>query len=224
MNRILEFNGLPGCGKSTLVNSAILKLKEDGYQASDFLTLLNNNKKAKIRIFWFLRNMNFLEVWDLMNICFSLEKHFDRKQLRRVMIAERICMSYRAIQKSDPTYYLVDQGIVQAIVSIAHTYNIKNEKKFVLHMNRVLRRHPLIAINALSTEHMSCERIRIRNFSDGSRLNFIQDDALLIEELRSLNRNLDFIREHMTIFQININMKNKVEQNADSLCATIMDV
>ena len=217
----IEFNGLPGCGKSTVAEEINTNLLKEGYETvlySDFLSYRQYNRfeKAlrKIKLF------NLKEFTDFLRIAHCVNHKFDKLQLRRVILAERICMSYRRYEDRN-AICIIDQGIVQAVLSIIHLNSVKNWNRLLFLLNKILEKHDCIVVNAVLDSKTAAERIRGRNFNYGSRLNFIDDEIELQNALEQQVRTLDKIRDGIRKNSITLDMTKSTKINADVVCNSI---
>lgn len=221
---LLEFNGLPGCGKSTLSESVILRnfdLKLKSYSMEhERLPSGFFKRLAYIFRFW-----NFSEIIQLYRISKCTEYSSVLTQIKRIVVAEQICVNYRRFY-SENGICVIDQGLVQAIASVLYVYDINNQKKLDKLIRSILLRYQskLIIINAVSSADTAKERIRFRNFNHGSRMNYIKEDNQLLEHLQRQLDNISLIRESISkseIAFIDIDMCNSVEKNTEELLGFI---
>ncbi|MDB8555547.1 hypothetical protein PNU17_07195 [Turicibacter sanguinis] len=194
--QVIEFNGLPGCGKSTVVNSLkqSMELVNQTFLYNELSQCIPKSKFKKI--IHCLKKWSFLELIYFLKIANSINKKIDKTQIKRIFIAEEICSNYRQF-KSMQGYCLVDQGILQAILSIIHTYEIKDYKKLECYVMKIIYKYKddIVFVNSISSTSLALDRIRYRNFDNGSRMNFITSDRELEIELKAQLKSLLFLRD-----------------------------
>lgn len=224
---LVEFNGLPGCGKSTVSEALILMLREKEIECVTYDVVHEKMPEGTVRkIIYALCNWNFKETFQLYCISKCVNGSSFITQLRRVAIAEQICVNYRkfAIGKS---ICVIDQGLIQAIASILHTFEINNKGKIIKLTKEIISKYKnlLAVVNSDSTVITAKTRIRFRNFDHGSRMNYIRDDSELLELLEKQMNNVELIRRSINgigIRHIDIDMCNESDSNAEELMRWII--
>lgn len=203
---IVEFNGLPGSGKTTITKKIVELLFQNGQKAFvwDDLTY-GKNKSILFKIVKYLISINIIDLYYLLMITLSASEKLNIQQLKRILTAERICMAYKLINDSHD-YYIIDQGIFQSIISIIHTYNISNSYRFIKYSNLLLNKFTCLHINTISTPEIALDRIRFRNFEKGSRFNYIADDSELLHLLSKLKTNILILRDNIKLDSIDIDI------------------
>lgn len=127
---IIEFNGLPGAGKTTIsdefINSKVnsnIKIYSYSYFQQD------NVIKEYLRfVIVLLKPSNFLI--GIYSIMFLIKnKRPDIESLKRILLLIRLVESYRSLSGiKTPEIVVVDQGIIQQITSILFGNKIKCSK------------------------------------------------------------------------------------------------
>ncbi len=216
---IVEFNGLPGCGKTTITNkiletSLCCGLPMETYES--MFRCLGNNKFSKLlRAIQYFRLIEFCRLLLLARlVCFDKK----RTLYKRAIMAELLLIVYRCRRKD--RLYIVDQGPLQGILSIAHSYEISDWGKFLSLSQKILagyKKH-VVFVNLVSDSKTARERIRYRNFSYGSRMNFIESDAELEVELQKQHTTLERLRSILPVSQtVTIDAKNEAIVNANTI-------
>ena len=213
---IVEFNGLPGSGKTAVSDILCKNLNHAGHPSGLYKDMTYGGSKNKIqKLILVLKEISFKELMDLFAVAGSVAHRVDLQQIRRILIAERICIAYRN-RKNDNRIFVVDQGIVQAMLSIVHTYGIKDEARFLFYTGKILYRYNCFYIDAVCDETMSLRRIRDRNFCGGSRMNSIKNDDALLRELRKQHRSLTLLRKSLCESKcIDLSMDQAPDENAN---------
>jgi len=217
---LFEFNGLPGCGKSTVSESVILRcsgLKLKSYDLEHERMPSGFFKRA----LYILRFWNFREIIQLCRISKCVNYSSYITQIKRIVVAEQICVNYRRLY-SESGVCVIDQGLVQAIASVLYIYDINDRNKLDELIRSIILRYQskLIIINAISSANTAKERIRFRNFDHGSRMNYIKEDDQLVEHLQRQLDNIAVIRDSISkcgATYIDIDMCNNVEKNTKEL-------
>ncbi len=225
---LVEFNGLPGCGKSTVRDILYSEMKTNGYNC---VTYESVHEKIPRNIFkailYAIKNWNFAEIISFIKISNNVEFSSFVEQIKRVLAAEQICVNYRKMIKQNGIC-LIDQGLLQAIASVIYIYKIKNIQLMEELILGVIKRYDkslMIVCSVLNVE-TARERIRFRNFDHGSRFNTITDDRELIGMLEKQNNNIEFVRsvaQKINMEWIEIDMTIEAKKNAETLMKGILD-
>lgn len=213
---IIEFNGLPGSGKTT--TSRLLQQKLNGL---DQKTAFSYYRKSINRnVFSILFAFKFRKlVWAIK----QYSKTFPSKR------SLSLCLSYVSFIRMYQDFcldnknelLLVDQGLVQSLISLAHKDPLPQNN----YLNQVLQLSkldcfPLIIVNCNINKDLSMGRIEQRQQKKG-RL-----DSMDVEErihaLSIQNDNFNSIRKELRnmyshLHMIDIDMTRHPEENANEL-------
>ncbi len=142
---IIEFTGLPGAGKSTLVSEIIKELEKTGYHCYNHEQVFKNlsiSNKWLNAIWYYLKNIKFTCLLFLYTFLSSplawrdLKYNFGRLQ----QLMKMIVMFEKGLGKARSSSVMVfDQGIVQCIWSITSLSGIAN--KSLLRRSVALKKH-----------------------------------------------------------------------------------
>ena len=216
---IIEFNGLPGCGKTTITNKMLetplccdwpMETYESMYRC------FGKNKLSRLlHAIWYFRPIEFCRLLSLAKLVCC---HKKKILYKRVIVAELLLIVYRC-RRMD-RLYVVDQGPLQGILSIAHSYNISDWKKFLSLSQKILAGYEkhTVFVNLVSDPKTARERICYRNFSYGSRINFIENDAELETELQKQHSTLNQLRSILPVSHtVTVDAKFEAIHNANTI-------
>lgn len=213
---IIEFNGIPGAGKTTttLEVKKLLRTMEIRDVPSkkiiqchkDYKEIILSKKIRDVYII-FLKALLLVTpiTWErlsLMNMTFNywlgMEKMYIKGNQKK-----GICV--------------LDQGIVQGFISMAYQGKIRNEKKYCRYIRQVMNQlDNVICINCNVDADISMMRMRTRK-SNGGRLQQINDDKKLREALVLQKHQFERIRKRAIKNFVAINMNAMPEYNAEKI-------
>jgi len=213
-NMIIEFNGLPGTGKTT-VSRELGKCISEEREVIYTLSLRENKLKRYIRSFF-----------DGSRTLYRLGARFsdsvsggDKNNRRYALILLKYYWMYRSFYSfhADDCALLIDQGFVQAFISIAHG----NEITDVTSLDQVLeflnkKGIRFISVNCLGDTMLARNRIISRGSTAG-RLD-VCDDGERMAVLNVQQKNFDIVRARMeaimTPMTDSVDTANSPEDNA----------
>lgn len=206
-NVILEFNGLPGSGK-TAISKELMELesssKEEYVLYEDVLK--DEFPKSKLLeigwlLFLFINPSNLLFLYYSLSLFKNVEQ-ITSERLRRMYRLMRMYFIYKRIfKKIKPRVIIVDQGILQQILSILYLDSLKNEvviKKLFLYIKKTIPSYCLVNTNV--PVHQVVGRIRNRGKLD-SRIDLLSADQIL-PALELQRENLEKIRSLLSIEKV----------------------
>src|SRR5690625_4526007 len=181
----IEFNGIPGCGKTTLANQCIEYLKKQGFTVANLSLDKTNYQKRRFRK-WINRMVGILFYYPFIIEAIKI-KPFNIERIKYVLEIYDIIHLSQDNTAMCADFILVDQGIVQGIASIFHTttyYPLPGTRSSV---NKHLRSFEnAISINCNITASSAIERIRDRKANLGR---FDQMDDSNLEKSYNINMN-----------------------------------
>lgn len=185
---IIEWNGLPGTGKTTVAGEVKNILEQNEINC----ILKHQRPKTKIQKYF---SYLFDGSLHLHYLARKYAKSIQGKNVReKIQISSLLVYYYRMyldFQKSCPNkVLLIDQGIIQGLISIAHTDPIKNRKTLENVVRFISKKISFFIIDCELNPQLSFERIRIRNTNFG-RLDNCEDVEL--------KKNLDIQAENFKI-------------------------
>jgi nucleoside-triphosphatase THEP1 len=217
---IVELNGLPGSGKTTVIDLLFERLQKTGIcvakrkgiyqpQKSKFRRLFRLIQYGGIRLPLFL-SIFFLSIKPFRT---SRYKYFNK-------LIYYYLMYMQCIEEGKYDIILVDEGIIQYINATIHPDSLKNTaiiKKIINTLNDEGMNY--FVVDCLSDEVISCERIleRKRNTSRFDKMK----DNILKQHLKTFNLNFLFIRPILNdcqwINRVKLDMSQTPEQNCNLL-------
>lgn len=225
---IIEFNGLPGTGKSTIC-AELEKILEDRH----FVVLKKYPKGS-----FTSRFVSICAKFGAIRLGKLLKKYgqeFSSNTMRKTIYDGIARMFYSYIifntflKPNQKTIMLKDQGIVQGILSIAHTERIKNESS-LFNLFRYLNQSRcfFLRVECKANSDISFERILARS-KMGSRFDRMQVPELKNNLLIQAD-NLSLIRRQFSILEdckynsIVINTECSPKDNAEFICNFINSI
>ena len=171
-SKIIEFYGLPGCGKTTLRSNLLLSLSKHAGSIQDVMTLYKHES-------FFYRLFHLpIKQWCLLSI-FLIMMPQKRKNTKSAYVAlyyKVLAYAYCA-SKSPFDFIVVDHGIVQQLGSILHNMDYKlsdkSMKRVLLFLNSI--KNSIFVYCQISSE-LSLSRIRARK-RDGGRIDAVMNDT-----------------------------------------------
>lgn len=215
---IVEFNGLPGMGKTTVAKA--LQARLDGaYNAK----LKCDPPISKLRYY-----VSHLFDGSLVLYCFAYKyakyaTENDNKEKQNYI--EPLIAYYKAyrthLRKHSDEVLIIDQGIIQALISIHHDDLIVNPQYLKPIASFFAKKHIDFAlINCSNDKEISSERIKLRNSSGGrcDTCNAAEREKILIAQIH----NFDVVRKEFTksmnnCKQMEINTLDTPEENASKI-------
>ena len=162
---IIEFNGLPGAGKTTVANA--LQRRLEGMGVSTVTHYYRNIFHRKPQTL-----LMAPRYWKLIKASLSFAGLLSKRSyIQRILLMIKFVRMYRHFESDKPAdCLLVDQGIIQGIVSIAHNEKLTRSDILenligLMHMDAM----PLIFVNCNVSNETANERILSRP-SNGCRV------------------------------------------------------
>jgi thymidylate kinase len=211
---IIEFNGLPATGKTTIANALVSLLEEDGIQCVRHFLKHKWQKNGRTV---FLSPKLFRLFVILKRFADSIKP--PRNRFTHIMGEMYHYRSYRDLlhDLKDKRVFIVDQGLIQSIISIAHTDRILDEdslKKVVSYYcdNNI----EFFCVNCKVDPNLSFERIRNRP-DNTARMHQIPREQLL-DAMKMQAVNFDMVRrffsDRLNVKVVNIDTELDPADNA----------
>ena len=214
---IVEFNGLPGCGKTTISKDLYTRLKD---------ARLYDDIRVKFpsgfinRVCYILKNWKVSEIVILMKIADCFENSSFSEKISRVLYTEQILANYRWIKDENFTC-ISDQGIIQAIVSIGFIHKLKSDNARLVFCKEsaiILSFYSeyIAFVNTHVDPVVAKDRIRGRKGNTG-RLDKVDNDKSLTGYLDNQKVIFDLLGEILSAIKknaIDINSNIPSEDNA----------
>lgn len=218
---LVEFNGLPGSGKTTVANLLYNKLDAAGYNVDQRENTYLINRLGNLGRKWKILNSGgFILPWRLFNFFLSIEPvRLDR--LRQIKRIYAWTSSYVRLYREGGRGWdvvIVSEGFVQAVVSAVFidTFGKKKELQDLLRYF-LDKNFNIIIIDCMIDEHEAKERILSRQRAKGR---FDQMSVTHLERnLEIHNRNLETVRRNLRYMgcpeTVKIDMQDTPEENCD---------
>jgi len=222
---IIEFNGLPGCGKTTikttLMNKINQKIKSIG--VSDY-SAENSGKLKRL----FVKLGRILSIICPFNLNFSLKclklyfksssvTEFLSKSFYEDLIAvSYIVYLYREYKKNKNRVLVVDEGIIQVISSAITVKNVKEKYIDDIINDFLALKKRYMFINYDCDVNLSFERIKKRN-RNSAAIDSLEGESL-IGYLNKYKLNLNEIRQKVAKnpkYSLNLSAKLPLDQQIE---------
>lgn len=222
--KMIEFNGLPGSGKTTITHY----ISKNYYENKLKLINLKNDdiykKHIRLKSFRLLKNLlvpNRIYILIIL-IGFMHKNHsINVKNIYRGIHIINLYNLYKLINKSnesEDTYYLLDQGIIQEIISILYDKKInKKSFKWLIKLIKFTYSEFSIINSKVSVEE-SLIRIQSR-ISNTSRLDKLSEEKAN-KVLRVQYENFKILREivhSLSVSNLDINTNESLSHNAKKI-------
>lgn len=220
---IVEFNGLPGSGKTTLAEELKKTLKKKGYVVSNFYFKRRYHKLGELIV---LNPM----YWGLIKTFIKYSHLFEnKKSLSIILRVVNFIRSYHDFIKSNRREVLiVDQGFVQGVISIAHQDALPQTEHLedILKMTN-LNSNAVVCVNCNVDEVVSNKRITSRP-KNGCRVETMGNDERM-NTLTIQKENLAYLRERLfkicpNIIYVDANTEYDVLDNVDKIVRVITGI
>jgi|SRR5699024_8461497 len=220
---IIEFNGLPGVGKSTLCNSLINELSNKSILIADLGDIVFRNQKTKLdnyfyimKVIFSIKRINFNMAVFKFTLDYRLSKSNIVYALRLIKLYNKLKTS---MEKDEFKYIILEEGIVQYITSIPHDKLIRKNENFYKLCDIIKKDfEDILQINCLLNVTELLKRIRNRN-SLKNRFDTLPEDELK-RVLKIKNENIKLVRN---IFnnEISIDTKKRLDENLNIILSRI---
>lgn len=212
MPLIIEFNGLPGSGKTTIAEALKKELEEMGYCVSTSFFKRSYHRYGKLVI------LNPV-YWGLIRTIIKYSSFFaEKKSFSMILRVVNFIRSYKGFVKSKRNEILmVDQGFIQGLISLAHQDSLPQ----ISYLDDVLKKskidsNNLVCVNCNVNESVSNERITCRPMN-GCRVETM-GEIERINILKVQKDNLVFLRKRVVdvcpnVVCIDINSECNVKDN-----------
>ena len=177
---IIEFNGLPGSGKTTVAKILKKKLEEKyGVEVRSHY----ERKTWHRNVYSILLCPRYYKLLISIN---NYSKLFFKKKafVRRLKIANFVREYRNFLSDNNRSVLLIDQGIIQAVISLAHQDKLPSPDSLGDVVCKIgIATLPIVIVNCNLSPEISAERVKTRP-SNGCRVEKMDEQDLL----DSLNR------------------------------------
>lgn len=220
---VIEFNGLPGSGKTTtlvtmrglLKKYEVIELSGDSVRTNKWTYQEIMGSKEIRKVFF-----SFLKAFFLIHPI----------TWERWKLTKRTFGYWYGIQKSSVTHHgkpricILDEGIIQGFVSMAYKGTIRDKAVFLDCIKSIMESlDNVICVNCITDVNVSKERMRARK-NKWSRLDAIQDDEELLKALLVQKKQFEAIRKKAISLSISIDMNDSAEQNAKKIIKNSLEM
>ncbi|PKM61471.1 MAG: hypothetical protein CVU99_03215 [Firmicutes bacterium HGW-Firmicutes-4] len=216
---LLEFNGVPGSGKTTLSNSVIANLNGIDYPVYSYHKIIKKPTRKNLKLlFKYLIHVkcSSFRMGCLGMLYLLTNKKFNRENWLRIVSIIILYDFYqkKSMENSDEVI-LVDQGIIQQIVSISYETELISDrfvKKIIARLKKKNLHLYIINVDLDVTESFDRLNLRVGNVSRIQNMNRKKG----IETLKIQQNNFDIIREIIRktgMDSIDINTQVSVDEN-----------
>lgn len=221
---IIEFNGLPGTGKTTISRCLNKYLSENG------IITLTDFSKNRIRRNHYstLLNLSCLHLKWILFRYWNTINTTDNRTGRDFVIMHFFRM-YKDFLNTKGCVLIKDQGIIQALLSMAHLNRINSSKPLDEVVKYLFRSDVMfVRIDCKTDVNISYDRINSRP-TFNARLDNISNDQLM-HSLSTQSHNLSIIRDsfnsiyssNMMVLRIDTN--EPYTKNAELIAAQIFKI
>lgn len=129
-NAVLDFYGLPGCGKSTISHMVAKALREKGYSVYEPSHVFDHELSAVRRKLTKFRHYVRFSLChpDRSKKIYSLVKENGHKRFfERLSQCVNIVSKYVALKEVDYDYIIFDEGFCQAAISLSYNKGIRGD-------------------------------------------------------------------------------------------------
>ena len=214
---ILEFNGLPGSGKTT-VSERFKELYGEELDIDRKFNCYDSGKSGWRCYLSFIVKGDLIQLFNLVRYSLSLKRPgLFMHILRSVYI---FSISYRRfVEQKKEKWMISDQGIVQAVISMCYPQEFKGGKLPEKILKRMFSKYNIVVVNCISDTEISTERILSRKKQTKGRLDKL-DEAQLRKALEIQENSFECVRgilNRINVKQIDIDMKCTSEENAEKI-------
>lgn len=213
--KIVEFCGIPGTGKTSIKTQ--LEEKYQGKVVSEIeIKKLIPNRNLKLVLFY-IKPKNF--VYFILTLLLLLRNIANTRQNFHFFVKILLMNFYKSqfiSHKISKQYFFIDEGIIQALVSMWYNQEMKKSymlKKILLYSYQ--NSNELICYCKIE-EQTAKNRIRARNKMQG-RLDKIKQDEELLKILKVQKENFLVILEMLKGKEIKIDTQQEIEKNLQIL-------
>ena len=193
---IIEFNGLPGSGKTSIAHDLSDALSDEGISVK---TLYDVRKDAIKNLLLFrVSSLDIAKCCKVVFAYFNISKYANplkKVTLRRFFFVAGICIGYICSHYYEETVAIVDQGIIQAFCALQCEANVPYHKikkycKTIVDFSGIG-----IFVNVNCDEELCADRIKKRIPNIKNPFDMVDDDSVLIAMLKQYSSTIHFYRE-----------------------------
>lgn len=219
---IIEFNGIPGAGKSTtaITVKQLLIAKGIKVMSSKKITGYKKNYKEVI-LSKEIRNIyiTFLKAFFLISPI-----SFERLKYMNVTFNHWLGIKKFTTSKNEKgRVCILEQGIIQGFVSMAYQGRLRSEEKYYKYIRQIVSGlDNVVIVNCDIDTCIAKMRMRTRKMKWG-RLDWIKSDKELSDILILQKSQFEKIREHSIANAFEINTSDQLKRNAEQIVQYCME-
>ena len=222
MNRpiIIEFNGLPGSGKTTIVKALQFKLEEIGATTMFHYNRLSYHRRPRSMVFAF-------SYWKLMMVAFKYAHLLPKRRRFIYILSLYYLRMYRHfIEDEVADYLIVDQGIIQSFISLAHCDRLPKTDR-LMHLIKMmhLEKLPLLIVNCNVSDEIANDRISSRPYMGGrvGRMSVETRRKVLVDQSDNFSYLRGVIKDvYPSIGMVDINTERSVKESVSIVLSRIV--
>ncbi|MFR1851725.1 MAG: hypothetical protein ACLSXF_11630 [Clostridium sp.] len=225
--KIIEFNGIPACGKSTLANSIKFSLETKNFSIGLWEDITNEFKKQSLKVK--INYVSDIPIIDYLKLFLSLKLEKKRKWYY-YWFAIKISIIYSWCKRgSKYDFVLIDHGYIQHAVSLLCGDDISTTPRYLKNFERVIKKQTPVDIHIecdISIEEVQ-KRIKSRK-RDNGRLDIIDNYELQKNMYKIEKFNLEcinkYLREHDKSSKfIKINTEVDIDKNTEYIIKSVLE-
>ena len=213
---IIEFYGLPGAGKTTTAFAIQKQLRNMEIRVLSPKRIIDHQCKYKEIVL----SKEIRDVYIIFLKALFLVRPITRERIRFMNMAFNYWLgikNFHIAEKQKNGICILDQGIVQAFVSMAYLGKITNKEKYCRCIQQVVDMlDNVIFVNCRINPDISIMRMRARK-PNGGRLQQIKNDNELRKMLQIQMLQFERITEKSVKGAIMIHMNEQAEANAEKI-------
>lgn len=207
--KIIEFAGLPGCGKTTLCNQYIDYLSKFGhvFKYTDIIKILGFGPlKPMIKFFEFVLPTS----GSFSGMLSEFSGIYEGNSEYPCLVIKTLYNYCLLIQKLFPNSYIVlEEGFVQTLTSVPHLSDLKDDCIFNSVIEMIQSKLEIFVVDCRCDSQIAAIRLRQRDTMD--RFNMIKDDKELLAAYETKQKNLNIVLKKFDK-KIEINMNNNMDK------------
>ncbi len=214
----LDFNGLPGCGKTTLSLHIVNEMKKTGKPVLLFQDYIDRHIKSNMgSILYFFSGLLKLppaSFFLFVRFLFTLPRNAPKRLYRWYLLLLNYFLYKNCVRDNPGITVISEQCFIQELLSCYYNQPIKNQK-IIVRLIKLLN-DDYCVINALLPLDVVLFRLQKRKNGE-SRLDALYNNPSIMPILSMQNDNITCIRKCMKNIGVNtieINMEDDLNKNA----------
>ena len=205
--KIIEFTGLPGCGKSTVIDMAVTEKEHQYILRDQLLSEVIPRKWIKQHIILFCLRV--------VLTLYSFQCMMPKKRKYSARLENLLKHLYYYKSKHNDKLLILEEGIVQYITSFAYDTVLRDDFWMKMLIKHLFRSFDIVVVNCNVPIEESARRIKERN-KKGDRYN-IDDEFRQKKLLEIKQKNIEYIMQYFNGTTYQMDMSNEPSLNAVAL-------